>query len=110
MHVLKGIFSGRIKLSLDYLLSLQTENGNFPCAMDEVGPRNQRTPEHELVHWCHGAPGTIYLMAKAFLVFKDQKYLESAIKSANGVLWEKGLLKKGPGLCHGVAGRTIIDP
>ena len=40
----------------DFLLSLQTPSGNFPAATDEIeSPRSE-----ELVHWCHGAPGTYF--------------------------------------------------
>ncbi|VEN51820.1 unnamed protein product [Callosobruchus maculatus] len=42
-------------------------------------------------------------MAKAYLVFKEEKYLQSCKRMAD-LIWDKGLLKKGPGLCHGVAG------
>lgn len=36
------------------------------------------------------------MMAKASLRWKDDKYLKSCIKCGD-VIWEKGLLKKGPG-------------
>ncbi|VVC32885.1 Hypothetical protein CINCED_3A019936 [Cinara cedri] len=45
-----------IKTCIDMLISLQTANGNFPCTMNEIGPK-QRSEQDELVHWCHGAPG-----------------------------------------------------
>lgn len=41
-------------------------------------------------------PGVVYLMAKAYLTWKDNKYLESCLKCGE-LVWEKGLLKKGPG-------------
>jgi hypothetical protein len=47
-----------VKASTDYLLSLQTKSGNFPCATDELGVR-ARPESDELVHWCHGAPGNL---------------------------------------------------
>lgn len=87
-----------IKRTIEYLASLQTEDGNWPCCMDEVG-----LSDHKLVHWCHGAPGTIYTMAKAYLIYKDQRFYDSVVK-AGELVWEKGLLRKGPGICHGVAG------
>uniref|UniRef100_H2YEP4 LanC-like protein 3 n=1 Tax=Ciona savignyi TaxID=51511 RepID=H2YEP4_CIOSA len=38
------------------------------------------------------------------LVFnQDRKYLEGCIKLGE-TIWKRGLLKKGPGICHGVAG------
>lgn len=94
-----------IRKSVDVLLTLQTSSGNFPCAMDELG--GQRHPDDELVHWCHGAPGTVYLLARAYMVFQDKKYLEACIKCGE-VTWLKGLLKKGPGICHGVAGSGYV--
>lgn len=51
-----------IKKCIDILISLQTANGNFPCAMDELGSR-QRHEIDELVHWCHGAPGNYHSWA-----------------------------------------------
>lgn len=40
---------------------------------------------------------------KAFRIFGEQKYLVACERAAE-VIWRKGLLTKGPGLCHGVAG------
>ena len=67
----------------------------------------QRPPENELVHWCHGSPGTVYLMARAYKVMGDPKYLQSALKCGENV-WQLGLLRKGPGICHGVAGSGYV--
>ncbi|RXG56860.1 LanC-like protein 3 [Armadillidium vulgare] len=94
-----------IKISVDSLLQLQTPSGNFPSAMDEVGGR--RPVEEELVHWCHGAPGVVYLLAKSYLVFKEQKYLEAALRCGE-ITWQKGLLKKGSGICHGISGSGYV--
>lgn len=60
-----------------------------------------------LVQWCHGAAGFIPTMVKAHEVLggggSDSTYLAAA-RRASDALWEKGLLKKGLGFCHGVAG------
>lgn len=95
-----------IKESVDCLLSVQTEDGNFACVTDELNLHTRRE-EDELVHWCHGASGVVYLMARAYIVWSDQKYLRSCEKSAN-LVWRKGLLRKGPGICHGVAGNGYV--
>ncbi|CAI6347968.1 unnamed protein product [Macrosiphum euphorbiae] len=95
-----------IKTCIDILITLQTTSGNFPCAMDELNSR-KRPDSDELVHWCHGAPGVIYLLAKAYLVFKEPSYLECCLKCGD-LVWTKGLLKKGPGLCHGIAGNGYV--
>ncbi|XP_029162376.1 lanC-like protein 3 homolog [Nylanderia fulva] len=94
---------------VDYFLSLQMTSGNFPCATDEIdySGRSVRDSNSELVHWCHGAPGAIYLMAAAYLRWKDQRYLNSCVL-AGDLVWRKGLLKKGPGICHGVAGNGYV--
>lgn len=94
-----------VKGAVDFLLSLQTASGNFPCAMDEVV--HQRPEQDELVHWCHGAAGVVYLMAKAYLRWKDSRYLQSCL-SCGEIVWRKGLLRKGPGICHGVAGSGYV--
>ncbi|XP_022904521.1 lanC-like protein 3 homolog [Onthophagus taurus] len=91
-----------IRASIDYLLSLQDSEGNFPTAMDEIN-----SAHNELVHWCHGAGGTAYLFAKAYQIWNDQKYLDGIKRSAD-LIWKKGLLKKGPGLCHGIAGNGYV--
>ncbi|XP_055713050.1 lanC-like protein 3 homolog [Phlebotomus papatasi] len=89
-----------IKDSIDGFLAYQDSEGNFPITLDN-------TREKRLVHWCHGAPGAVYLLAKSYLVFKDEKYLR-ACKLAADLVWRKGLLLKGPGICHGVAGNGYV--
>ncbi|KAK4884039.1 hypothetical protein RN001_000310 [Aquatica leii] len=90
-----------VKSAVDYLLDIQDAEGNFPAAINEV------TRKNELLHWCHGAPGIIYLMAKAYLTWTEDKYLQSC-KKMGEIVWRKGLLKKGPGLCHGIAGNAYV--
>lgn len=68
-----------------------------------MGSDRQRNTEKRLVHWCHGAGGLIYLLGKAYRLFKEDKYLTACRKAAN-LIWQEGLLRKGPGICHGVAG------
>ena len=54
---------------------------------------------------CHGAPGVSHLMLLSHRVWghETDTYMTAARK-AGDLVWERGLLKKGPGLCHGVAG------
>ncbi|XP_059198652.1 lanC-like protein 3 [Centropristis striata] len=87
--------------SVDFLMN-QEQNCNWPA---ELGAIIQR--ENELVHWCHGAPGVAYLFAKAYLINKKPQYLDTCIRSGE-LVWQKGLLKKGPGICHGVAGSAYV--
>lgn len=92
-----------IKRSIDFFLELQDNEGNFPVALEDL--RSGR--DKRLVHWCHGAPGAVYLMAKAYLIFKEDKYLTSLRRAAD-LVWKKGFLRKGPGICHGVAGNGYV--
>lgn len=92
-----------IKKSIDFFLSLQDEEGNFPVALEDL----KSGREKRLVHWCHGAPGAVYLLAKTYLIFKEEKYLLALKKSAD-LVWAKGFLRKGPGICHGVAGNGYV--
>uniref|UniRef100_A0A7S2KT96 Uncharacterized protein n=1 Tax=Zooxanthella nutricula TaxID=1333877 RepID=A0A7S2KT96_9DINO len=81
--------------TLDRLGEARSRNGNWPSTCGEQG-------DH-LVHFCHGAPGMVWLYCKAFSVFGDQRFLDYATAAAQTV-WQYGILRKGPGLCHGVAG------
>ncbi|XP_075190372.1 lanC-like protein 3 [Anomaloglossus baeobatrachus] len=87
--------------SVDFLVN-QEQNCNWPPELGEVIER-----ENELVHWCHGAPGIAYLFAKAYLLSKKPCYLDTCIRCGD-LTWQKGLLKKGPGICHGVAGSAYV--
>ncbi|KAI8618734.1 hypothetical protein BC830DRAFT_1061133 [Chytriomyces sp. MP71] len=87
-----------IHVTLAHLLEVRLPNGNWP-----KGP----TDAHgALVHWCHGAPGMAILFAIAARAFPErEEYLRAAL-AAGDVTWERGLLRKGIGLCHGVCGNA----
>ena len=91
-----------IKNSTDFLLQCKQENGNYPPC-----PGEERDKYNELVHWCHGAPGVVYLLVKAYLHWREEKYIR-AVFECGDLIWKQGLLHKGPGICHGVAG-TIFN-
>jgi lantibiotic modifying enzyme len=81
--------------NLDLILTLQLPSGNFPVSYGENSDK--------LVHFCHGSPGAVPLMCLAYQVYNKQAYLDCAIKAGEDI-WKRGLIKKGYGLCHGVAG------
>ncbi|CAG5865727.1 unnamed protein product [Menidia menidia] len=129
--VLSGPERDLVWQSVDFLMN-QEQNCNWPAELGAIIER-----ENELVHWCHGAPGTpsalsgtlppapaplhlsvtvlsrstcagvAYLFAKAYLINKKPQYLDTCIRSGE-LVWQKGLLKKGPGICHGVAGSAYV--
>ncbi|NWR21678.1 LANC1 protein, partial [Emberiza fucata] len=86
-----------VKPSVDYVCQLKFPSGNYPPCIGDT--------RDLLVHWCHGAPGVIYMLLQAYKVFGEQQYLNDALQCAE-VIWQYGLLKKGYGLCHGTAGNA----
>ncbi|KAF2069487.1 hypothetical protein CYY_009197 [Polysphondylium violaceum] len=87
-----------IQDSLDFLMGTMLPSGNFPSR-----PQNKND---RLVQFCHGAPGVIPTLVKAYSYFnKNPKYLDCAIKSSNAI-WKHGLLVKGSGICHGISGNA----
>lgn len=56
--VLSGVEKDLVWQSVDFLMN-QEQNCNWPA---ELGAMIER--ENELVHWCHGAPGTLSVTMK----------------------------------------------
>lgn len=93
----EGIVSALVKPSVDYVCHLKFPSGNYPpCVGDN---------RDLLMHWCHGSPGVIYMLLQAYKVFGQQQYLQDAVHCGEQI-WQRGLLKKGYGLCHGAAGNA----
>lgn len=94
-----------IKGTIDYIATLECDEtgikgpgGEFPRRM---GPTRDKEP---LMHWCHGAVGAVFLFTQAEKVLGgDGRYMEVALRAGEAV-WRRGLLRKGPGVCHGVSG------
>ena len=63
------------------------------------------------MHWCHGAPALPSLCLAALgneactEALGRRTLIEAALR-AGAVIWERGVLRKGNGLCHGVAGNA----
>lgn len=68
-------------------------------------PTSKEPGRDRLVQWCHGAPGPLLLFARAYETWNDPRYLAWAEDAAD-VVWARGFLRKGNGLCHGVAGNA----
>ncbi|KAL1917394.1 uncharacterized protein VTP21DRAFT_5050 [Calcarisporiella thermophila] len=92
-----------IRQALDWVLTHRLPDGNISTRAGRHGT----TEGSSLVHWCHGAPGASLVACKAYEVFKDVKYLKIAQEMAE-ITWKYGLLRKGPGLCHGISGNAYV--
>ena len=126
-----------VKPSVDHVCRLKFPSGNYPPCVGDT--------RDQLVHWCHGSPGVVYMLLQAYKVhpgaclntptshpsvspstrliavgcvlsvpsrpvprpqvFGVAQYLEDAVQCGE-VVWQRGLLKKGYGLCHGAAGNA----
>ncbi|KAM3823119.1 lanC-like protein 2 isoform 2-T3 [Vipera latastei] len=68
--------------------------------------KNERCPllyqwhRKQYVGAAHGVAGIYYMLMQ---VFKEDKYLKDAMECSD-VIWQRGLLRKGYGICHGTAG------
>lgn len=91
------LLSELVRPSVDYLRHKKFRSGNYPSSLSNESDR--------LVHWCHGAPGVLHMLIMAHTVFKDEKYLRDALECGE-LIWQRGLLRKGYGLCHGTAGNA----
>ena len=93
----KTSISDIILKNLKYIQSLQIKStGNFPS--DIEGKDSGDT-----VHFCHGCIGAIHLFLLAEEFFPNNGFNDTAF-FCNHCLWERGLLYKGNGLCHGMSG------
>ena len=89
-----------VKRTLDKLLSLRFSSGNLPSS---IGSQSDK-----LVHWCHGASGLVPLLCVAISAYpRDRKNYEKILVETVDVILERGLLKKGFGICHGISGNAF---
>eukprot|EP01067_Filipodium_phascolosomae_P009120 Filipodium_phascolosomae@DN8045_c0_g1_i2.p1 len=84
---------------IDMIRKQKRSNGNYPSA---VGESNDH-----LLHFCHGGPGMLLLLLRHLALTKQKDVAASLMNEALAVgdlIWKYGLLKKGLGICHGIAG------
>ncbi|EPS98191.1 hypothetical protein FOMPIDRAFT_1127156, partial [Fomitopsis schrenkii] len=116
---------------VEWFLAIQEPPGNWPskagrhmyyveggtAMFTEAKQEAQATDDrHELVQWCHGAPGVLMFLS----MFLNRTALSpsltiapslrdriiAAIQHGGELVYTHGLLRKGVGLCHGVAGNV----
>jgi Lanthionine synthetase C-like protein len=88
---------------LEGLLKEQRADGNWPAHLDH--------PEKdELLQFCHGAPGfvvSLWALVNKGLFPEELLKKDDIIGKAEKAIWERGLLKKEPCLCHGITGNAL---
>ena len=85
--------------TIDYLLSIRLPSGNFPSS--------EGKHEDRLVHFCHGMTGGVLMLCNAYRCFEDERFLQAAL-DGGALIWERGLILKGKGLCHGISGNCLL--
>jgi len=87
--------------SLGFICKLMEENnGDLPFVEGDTSVAR---------HFCHGAPGTIPMLLQAVETFPDQEAkLVALAQLAGEATWRHGLVLKGNGLCHGIAGNGYV--
>lgn len=88
-------YSSVIRSTLDLVIGQQTAAGALPTVYGDA--------ETDLVHFCHGATGAVAPLCLASRLLGNAQYLEAAERAGNDI-WQRGLLLKGRGLCHGSSG------
>lgn len=89
--------------ALDWLLVQVDSVGNLPSRVDGA----LSAEANPLVQFCHGAPGAAIVFAFAAQELQVEQYRDAAVRFGE-VTYEYGLLRKGPGLCHGIAGNGWV--
>ncbi|KZT64152.1 hypothetical protein DAEQUDRAFT_733009 [Daedalea quercina L-15889] len=124
-----GSYWSDIVEMVEWLLAIQEPLGNWPS---RAGRHLYHVPggtatsteakrvslpkddKHELVQWCHGAPGVLILLSMFLNRTAQSSSLAipsslrdriiAAMQRGGELVYTHGLLRKGVGLCHGVAG------
>ena len=53
-----------VRPTLDYLLWVCYKDGNIPSSLESIS-------HDRLVHWCHGCPGLVHLLALSYKVREE---------------------------------------
>lgn len=82
------------------LLAAQFESGNWRSSEENEADK--------LVQWCHGAPGFVVSLVAIRGYFPELGGdIDGAVERARECIWDKGLLRKEPSLCHGILGNAL---
>ncbi|KAK4531344.1 hypothetical protein CCYA_CCYA07G2201 [Cyanidiococcus yangmingshanensis] len=99
-----------LKNTLNFIFSQRGQDGYYDTRV-KLHDRHKNyeqgsTDSKRLVQWCHGSPGAVFLCASAHRKYPTLSNIIDEALLAGQVTWREGLLRKGPGLCHGIGGNA----
>lgn len=80
-----------------FLLKQRYPSGNLPSSYGAT--------RDKYIQWCHGATALCLFLVKLHEITGDKIWLDEA-EATGEVIWHRGLIKKGVGLCHGISGNA----
>lgn len=94
--------ASRLQPVVEALLAMQLPDGNWP-SFEESGAGGKG-----LVQFCHGAPGFVLSLLALRPHFPDLRdRIDAAVSRGRECIWQQGLLRKEPSLCHGIFGNAL---
>ncbi|KAI9798401.1 MAG: hypothetical protein M1833_004795 [Piccolia ochrophora] len=98
----------RLEPDLNAVLDAQLPSGNWPSSV-AVPSSSSSSQSDKLVQFCHGASGIIpslrSILPHASATITPR--ITAAIQRGEACVLERGLLRKQPGLCHGITGNAL---
>ncbi|OCH89154.1 hypothetical protein OBBRIDRAFT_794510 [Obba rivulosa] len=113
-----------IHSTLEWLLTVQNPSGNWPSKTNHhlrtgtklLMRQSSSGSDDELVQWCHGAPGVLIMLSLVLRRCRRSTHvplrdgladeIANALERGGALVYERGFLRKGVGLCHGVGGNV----
>ena len=99
------------------------KSGNLAPSLKSCLPSAAPKRVDKLIQFCSGSPGHVLLLTQMYrksvqreqdpvhessLLKPSEEYLDHAAELAKDVVFPRGLLQKGVGLCHGTSGNAFV--
>lgn len=92
----------RLEEDVKKILASQMTSGNFPSSL------GGKEDDDRLAQVCHGAQVAVCCLLSMRPHFPDlQSQIDGAVQRPREVVWEMGILRMKPSLCHGAVGNAL---
>eukprot|EP01083_Nonionella_stella_P246871 856593_1 len=102
-----------LKNTLDFYVEIQLDDGNTPTNTKDGCLKIYGDNSDARVQWCHGSPAFQNIFFESSILFQNinqtaaDEYFLAGVESLEAT-WKRGILTKGPILCHGISGNIIM--